>query len=77
MKIVEGADYRVVLLENVPMKVKCWMMADEFGFVTVYANARYSHEMIREFVAHELSHITNDDVYSNDTADEIEKKRHG
>lgn len=64
------------VIQNLPIGVKGFTLADENGDYTIFLNARYTQEMNRKTFRHELKHIKNGDFYRIESADSIETARH-
>ena len=65
------------LLVDLPGTIKAFVTKDTDDFYTIYLNSRLSHEQNVVSFIHEMEHIENDDFYSDLTADQIERVRHG
>ena len=65
------------LLVDLPGTIKAFVTKDTDDFYTIYLNSRLSHEQNIVSFIHEMEHIENDDFYSDLTADQIERVRHG
>ena len=65
------------LLVDLPGTIKAFVAKDTDDFYTIYLNSRLSHEQNLVSFIHEMEHIENDDFYSDLTADQIERVRHG
>ena len=65
------------LLVDLPGTIKAFVAKDTGGFYTIYLNSRLSHEQNIVSFIHEMEHIESDDFYSDLTADQIERIRHG
>lgn len=65
------------LLVDLPGTIKAFVAKDTDDFYTIYLNSRLSHEQNIVSFIHEMEHIEKDDFYSDLTADQIERVRHG
>ena len=65
------------LLVDLPGTIKAFVAKDTDDFYTIYLNSRLSHEQNVVSFMHEMEHIEKDDFYSDLTADQIERVRHG
>ena len=65
------------LLVDLPGTIKAFVAKDTDDFYTIYLNSRLSHEQNVVSFIHEMEHIEKDDFYSDLTADQIERVRHG
>ena len=65
------------MLVDLPGTIKAFVAKDTDDFYTIYLNSRLSHEQNVVSFIHEMEHIKNDDFYSDLTADQIERVRHG
>ena len=65
------------LLVDLRGTIKAFVAKDTDDFYTIYLNSRLSHEQNIVSFIHEMEHIENDDFYSDLTADQIERVRHG
>lgn len=74
--LLEGPDYKIRYVENLPSTVSCFVAEDSTGFYNIYVNANLDHDKIMNSVQHELGHIENNDTRSDDSADQIEYFRH-
>lgn len=54
-----------VRLIDLPVTVDALVAYDEYGYASVYLNARLSREMQREALRHEIRHMRYDDAYSS------------
>jgi len=62
---------------DLPISIRAFTVVDENGDATVFVNRRYCAERERESCEHEKRHIENDDFYALESADVIERVRHG
>lgn len=65
-----------VIYQDLPCSIPGYIRMDPEGYCTIILNSRLSSERNRETYDHELKHIENDDLYSQDSAGEIEELRH-
>lgn len=65
-----------VLMEDLPCSIKGFTYVDSEDFYTIVLNARLNHEQQVETYLHEMEHINNSDLYSEQDTDTIEEKRH-
>ena len=65
------------MLVDLPGTIKAFVAKDTDDFYTIYLNSRLSHEQNVVSFIHEMEHIEKDDFYSDLTADQIERVRHG
>ena len=65
------------MLVDLPGTIKAFVAKDTDDFYTKYLNSRISHEQNIVSFIHEMEQIENDDFYSDLTADQIERVRHG
>ena len=65
------------MLVDLPGTIKAFVAKDTDDFYTIYLNSRLSHEQNIVSFIHEMEHIEKDDFYSDLTADQIERVRHG
>lgn len=59
-----------------PMKVRGAVTINEDDSYTIFINKNISAEMQRQTFLHELRHIRNGDLFSEESADEIEARNH-
>ena len=64
------------VLQDMPCRVHSFVSECDDGY-TVVLNSRLNDEQQREAAAHELSHISNNDLQSSCNADSLETVRHG
>ena len=64
------------VLQDMPCHVHSFVSECD-GSYTVVLNSRLNDEQQREAAAHELSHISNNDLQSPCSADSLETVRHG
>ena len=74
--LLEGADYKIRYVENLPSTVHCFVAEDGAGFFNIYVNANLTHDKIMVSVEHELEHMENNDTRSESSADQVEYFRH-
>lgn len=55
-----------VRLIDLPVSVDALVAYDEYGYASVYLNARLSREMQQNALRHEMRHIGYDDAYNTD-----------
>ena len=55
--LLEGADYKIRYVENLPSTVHCFVAEDSAGFFNIYVNANLTHDKIMVSVQHELDHV--------------------
>lgn len=72
---MELPDDCCVRLIDLPTGVRGFVCIDEEGFKNIYINARLSHDMSIESLAHEIDHIANDDIYNLFDIREVESRR--
>ncbi len=44
--LLEGADYKIRYVENLPSTVHCFVAEDSAGFFNIYVNANLAHDKI-------------------------------
>jgi len=66
-----------VRLVDLPVSADGAIAVDADGFVTIYINARLSHEARRQALAHELRHHYRGDLYSDRDIRAIEREAEG
>ena len=69
-------DVRTVL-QDLPVAVTGFVVADENGDPTIVLNSRHNRETNIETYQHELAHILGNDLYRPESADDIEVRAHG
>lgn len=75
VKMFYDENIQTVLLD-LPTTVKGFSKSNSDMTYTIVINARLTREQQEETYRHELEHITKDDFYSCDNADNIECERH-
>lgn len=61
---------------DMPCKIGATIILDEDSNYTIYVNSKLSFEKQRQSLLHELKHINNNDLFSNLSANDIEKLTH-
>lgn len=62
----------ILQLIKMPCKIKAAVTANDDGSYTIFLNKNHSYETLRSAAAHELRHILQEDLSSEQSADEIE-----
>ena len=72
-RLIEGQDY-VIRCVPFPNSAVDGAIVSHPDFPNIYINSRVSPKRQREALQHELDHLKNDDLYSEDPAEEIERR---
>lgn len=72
-KLIEGQDY-VVRYIPFPNCAVDGATVSSVDFPCIYINSRVCPKRQREALEHELEHLENDDLYSDDLAETIEER---
>ena len=72
-RLIEGQDY-VIRCVPFPNSAVDGAIVSHPDISCVYINSRVSPKRQREALQHELDHLKNDDLYSDDPAVEIERR---
>jgi len=67
----------IVRLIDLPPGIGGAVMEDENGFVSIYVNARHGHYAQLDDLEHEIAHIENDDLHSEESIGTIEARADG
>ena len=73
MTIIEGADYFVYLIP-LPESVGGILTTNNDDTYTMYLNEKHTVEQRLDDYIHEFTHIINDDLFSEESVAEIEKR---
>lgn len=71
-RYIEGQDYVVRLVPFPNCSVDGAIMKGEDGLDYIYINNKVCPERQRIALQHELEHLVNDDLYSEDSSEDIE-----
>ena len=72
-KLIEGQDY-VVRYVPFPNCAADGAVVSHPDIPTIYINSRFCPKRQREALQHELDHLANDDLYSDELAEVIERR---
>ncbi len=71
-KLIEGSDFVVRMLDLHTAAVDGCVVSNSDGCHTIILNKAVCRERQQNALKHELDHIQNDDLYSDDPVSEIE-----
>lgn len=72
MRLIEGLDYIVRYVPFPNAGADGAIMSCPDGLACIYINSRVCPKRQRQALKHELEHLENDDLYSEESATEIE-----
>ena len=72
-KLIEGQDY-VVRYVPFPNCAADGVIVSHADIANIYINTRVCPKRQREALLHELSHLESDDLYSDESAEAIERR---
>ena len=68
--------YINTVIQDLPTTMEGFVRKNEDGGATIVLNARHSYETRMRKYWHEVEHLEEQDMDSDETADQIEAKRH-
>lgn len=73
-RLVEGMDYVIRTADLRTAKIDGCVVSGEDGLATIVLNERVCDSRKRKALKHELDHVANDDLYSDDPIELIESR---
>lgn len=77
MRLIEGLDYIVRYVPFPNTGADGAVLSSPDGLACIYINSRVCPKRQQQALKHELEHLMNDDLYSEESAIEIEGRMHG
>ena len=74
---LEGQDFAVHVVPFPNCATDGAIMSDPDGFINIYVNSRVSRDRQRKALEHEIVHMVNDDLYSNEEREVLEGRMNG